>query len=281
MTTRSGLSTAITRVARLFRSSRTACSSRDSSIVPLVLDTQPSNRRCESPRSVATPPDAGESRHARIVPAAHVVLLNQSEQLALAQSVYVRLRRSKLDLLGMIDAQLVDVPVVQRPVILKLQRADGVRDALDGVRLAVSEIVHRVDAPFVARAVVFGVKDAVQSRGRACSSSAKPCLPWRARSGSRRETRPLACARTDPCSRRPADRGRDSFGRVRSRCPDTPGSGPRSNRRRKRCRRESTERPTRTTGRSSRRHRKTVFQSKPSQRNILQDRVDVLGLFLA
>src|ERR1039458_10587294 len=38
------------------------------------------------------------------------------------------------------------------------------RDALDGVGLAVREIVHRIDAPLVARAVMFGVQNAVHHR---------------------------------------------------------------------------------------------------------------------
>ena len=56
------------------------------------------------------------------------------------------------------------IPVVERPVVLELQRADGVRDPLDRVRLAVRVVVHRVDAPLVAGAVVLGVQDAVHHR---------------------------------------------------------------------------------------------------------------------
>ena len=47
---------------------------------------------------------------------------------------------------------------------VELERADGVGDVLDGVALAVGEVVHRVDAPLVARAVVGGVLDAVEER---------------------------------------------------------------------------------------------------------------------
>ena len=60
----------------------------------------------------------------------------------------------------------VEEPVVERPVVLELQRADRVRDALDRVRLAVREVVHRVDAPRVARAVVRGLADPVQRGSR-------------------------------------------------------------------------------------------------------------------
>ena len=57
-----------------------------------------------------------------------------------------------------------DVPVVERPVVFELQRADGMRDAFDGVGLPVREVVHRIDAPLVAGAVMLGVQDAVHHR---------------------------------------------------------------------------------------------------------------------
>ena len=46
----------------------------------------------------------------------------------------------------------------------ELQRADGMGDTLDGVRLAVGEVVRGVDAPRITRAWVRGVQDAVQHR---------------------------------------------------------------------------------------------------------------------
>ncbi len=46
-------------------------------------------------------------------------------------------------------------------MVFEFERADGVRDVLDGIRLAVREVVHRVDAPLVAGAVMLGVEDAV------------------------------------------------------------------------------------------------------------------------
>ena len=60
--------------------------------------------------------------------------------------------------------QVLDEPVVERPVDLELERADRVGDALDGVRLAVREVVRRVDAPGVAGAWMLGVHDPVQDR---------------------------------------------------------------------------------------------------------------------
>jgi hypothetical protein len=49
-------------------------------------------------------------------------------------------------------------------VDLEFERAERVRDALDGVGLAVREVVHRVDAPLVAGARMLGVEDPVHRR---------------------------------------------------------------------------------------------------------------------
>jgi hypothetical protein len=50
----------------------------------------------------------------------------------------------------------------KRPVVFELQGAQAVGDALDAVRQAVGEVVHGIDAPAVAGAVVAGLADAVQ-----------------------------------------------------------------------------------------------------------------------
>ncbi len=49
-------------------------------------------------------------------------------------------------------------------MILEFQRADRVRDAFDGVGLAMGEIVARINAPRFARARMLGMEDAVQHR---------------------------------------------------------------------------------------------------------------------
>ena len=86
---------------------------------------------------------------------------DQLEQAPLAQDGVAEVEAGELDLLGMVDAQLVEEPVVERAVDLELQGADGVGDALEGVALAVGPVVHRVDAPLVAGAGVRLVADAV------------------------------------------------------------------------------------------------------------------------
>ena len=113
----------------------------------------------------AAPAQGRDGGHARIVPAAHVALAHEPAEEALREHgvgeveagelVLVRPRRHR---------QVLDEPVVERPVILELERADRVRDALDRVRLAVGEVVQRIDAPLVAGPRVGRVQDPVEHR---------------------------------------------------------------------------------------------------------------------
>ena len=64
-------------------------------------------------------------------------------------------KTSKLDLSGLGAEPEVDAhPVVQRSVVFKLQRAKRVRYPLQIVADGMRKVVHRVDAPLIARAVV-------------------------------------------------------------------------------------------------------------------------------
>ena len=109
------------------------------------------------------PLQAGDGRHPRIVPAGDVAAAHQFGQHPLRQQrvgqieprhfVLMRLRRHR---------QLVEQPFIERPVILELQRADRMGDALDRVGLAVRVIVARIDRPDVAGARMGGVQDAVE-----------------------------------------------------------------------------------------------------------------------
>ena len=60
--------------------------------------------------------------------------------------------------------QVLEVPVVQRPVAVELERAQRVGDALDRIALAVRPVVRRVDDPLVAGAPVVAAADAVHHR---------------------------------------------------------------------------------------------------------------------
>jgi hypothetical protein len=113
---------------------------------------------------VAAPAHPDDGRQPRVVPTGHDTLLDQLQQLALAHQRVGEVQPGELDLLRVVDAELVEEPVVERPVVLELQRADRVGNALDRVALAVGPVVHRVDAPLVTGAVVGLVADAVHHR---------------------------------------------------------------------------------------------------------------------
>ena len=148
---------------------------------------------------------------------------NQLQQLALAHHRVGQIEAGKLDLLGMIDVQLIEKPVVQRAMVFKLQRADGVGDAFDGVALAVRPVVHRVDAPLVAGAVMVGVEDAVHDRVAQIEVAARSYQFWPAGHAPRREIRPPACVGTDLGSLQPNGCGRGYLCPARSKCPDRRG----------------------------------------------------------
>ena len=62
------------------------------------------------------------------------------------------------------QVEVFENPVVERTVDLELQRADAVGDAFDVIAQAMGEIVHRIDAPFVAGMMMFRVANPVQHR---------------------------------------------------------------------------------------------------------------------
>ncbi len=116
-------------------------------------------------RGVAAATVAGQGRHARVVPAIHVAFIDQLLELALAGDGVVQVEAGELVLarLGR-HRQVGEEPFVERAVILEFQSADRMRDAFDGVRLPVGEVVARVNAPLVAGLVMMGVTDAVEDR---------------------------------------------------------------------------------------------------------------------
>ena len=106
-----------------------------------------------------------ERRHPRVVPSAHVSLVHEAQEHALRQDRVSQVEPGELVLMrARGHRQVLDEPVVERPVVLELQRADRVRDALDRVGLPVREVVGRVDAPRVARPRMLRVDDPVQDR---------------------------------------------------------------------------------------------------------------------
>src|SRR4051812_49089338 len=111
----------------------------------------------------AAPPQTGDGRHTRVVPALDVAVGNEAQQEALGQDGVGQIEPRELDLAGLRGhRQVLDEPVVERAVDLELERAQRVRDALNRIGLAVGEVVRRIDAPRITRSRMSGVDDAVE-----------------------------------------------------------------------------------------------------------------------
>ena len=61
----------------------------------------------------------------------------------------------------MIDAELIDEPVIQGTVILELQCADGMRDAFNGIFKTVSPVIGGIHTPCISLTVMAFVHDTV------------------------------------------------------------------------------------------------------------------------
>ena len=87
-------------------------------------------------RRVAAAAHTGDRRHTRIVPAAHVPSLDEFTQLTLARDRPREIEPCKLDLTRTRPCgktERLEQPVVEWAVLLKLKRAQGVRNALNGI----------------------------------------------------------------------------------------------------------------------------------------------------
>ena len=94
-----------------------------------------------------------------------VLLDDELQQLALAHHRVGEVQAGELDLLRpRRHRQVGEQPVVERPVILELERAQRVRDLLDGVRDRMGVVVGRIDRPRVAGAMVRDAPHAVEHR---------------------------------------------------------------------------------------------------------------------
>ena len=104
--------------------------------------------------------------HAGIVPAADHLFLHQAAQIALGHDGALDVQAGELDLARRLigHLRLADEPVVQRAMDLVFQRAQRVGHALDGVLHGMLEVVHGIDAPLSAGAMVRMAVDAVHGR---------------------------------------------------------------------------------------------------------------------
>ena len=76
------------------------------------------------------------------------------------------LQAGELDLPGLVTGQreLIEVPVIERPIVLELQGAHRMRHPLQRIALAVCPVVGRVDAPVVTGAVMVPAPDPIHHR---------------------------------------------------------------------------------------------------------------------
>ena len=86
------------------------------------------------------------------------------KQFAFAEHGIRQVEARELVLPWMEHAEGVEAPVVERAVVLELERADGVGDPLDRVREAVREVVHGVNAPLVPGPVMRRFHNAIHDR---------------------------------------------------------------------------------------------------------------------
>ena len=101
-------------------------------------------------RRITPPTQPGNGRHSGIVPAIYPILLHQLSQLALAHYGVFKIESRELNLTRMTtDTDVVEHPIIQRPMIFEFERTQRMRDPLDRIRDRVCVVVHRVDAPFI------------------------------------------------------------------------------------------------------------------------------------
>ena len=116
-------------------------------------------------RRVAAAAQRTQRRHTRIIPTLNVLFKYQLAQVTLGHNGVRYVQAGKLALLGMMRQRaVVNHPLVQRTVVLKLNRAHGVRDALKCVLNRVCKVVQRIDAPLIALPVMVCTHDAVNRR---------------------------------------------------------------------------------------------------------------------
>ena len=115
---------------------------------------------------VAAPAQTRDGRHPRVVPAVHMTLGHQLGEPALAHHRVFEVEPAELVLTR--DAGHRDVrhaPVVEGPMVLELQGADGVGDALQGVGDGVGVVVGGIQAPLAAGLMMdHPVADAIEHR---------------------------------------------------------------------------------------------------------------------
>ena len=102
----------------------------------------------------------------RVVPSVDNSILDQLLDISLAGDDILQIHLRELNLARRIleDPRLAHHPLIQRAVILKLERAQRMRHALEGILKRMSKVIHRVDAPFIPGVLMMQMRHAVQNR---------------------------------------------------------------------------------------------------------------------
>ena len=113
--------------------------------------------------SVAAPANPTNGGHTGIVPSRYKALFYKRKQLALTQNRVSQIKPSKLPLIRLCGQPLdmIDEPFVKRTVMLKLQRAQTVRNLFQRIAQRVRIIVHRINTPRVCSAVMVRLQNPV------------------------------------------------------------------------------------------------------------------------
>jgi hypothetical protein len=108
-------------------------------------------------------PEPADGGHPGIIPGIYDRAVYQGLEKAFAHDRVSEIQPGKFVLPGPgRNGDIFEEPVVKRTMIFKLQSAYGMCHSFDGIFISVSEIVHRVDAPFLPRSVMSLLENSIK-----------------------------------------------------------------------------------------------------------------------
>ena len=112
--------------------------------------------------SVALATQCANGGHSGVIPTRNHLVFNQLEQFTLTHHRIGKVEPCELILVAGENTELLNEPIVQGAVNIKFEGTNRVCNPLDGVALTVCVVVHGVDTPLVAGAMVLGVENTVE-----------------------------------------------------------------------------------------------------------------------
>ena len=118
--------------------------------------------RCRRHTATTKP---GNRWHTRVIPAVHMPFIDQLLKLALAGHGVIQIQATKLILAGnRRQWQIAGKPLIERSISGKLQSTDRMGHPFDGIFLAMSKIIGRIDIPLITGAMVWNLLDTIDHR---------------------------------------------------------------------------------------------------------------------